>query len=1000
MGQSLLYCKVSIFLFILSSSSEGLAQDKKFNTCVAAHWGMEQGLPQSSVNDILQSSDGYIWLATFGGLVRFNSETFTTFNHSNSKGMRSGRILSLYQDKSGTLWCNTEDGLLRYSDGTFRAYTISDAVDDFPVSLIAEDGRGVLWIFAGGKAWKFFNDRFLYVPVVQNTQLARTAMKAHDGIWIANGTQVLRTYGDSVIFIKDFASVLTGDIRQVLKYPEHSTQLWLATNEDGIIRYANGTIRKFTMKDGLPSNNIRQLFIDRDGSLWTAGFKGASTMVGERFVSLRTTSREGDLEFNVIRQDREGNYWLGTPSLGLFRVRPTAFTMVDRENGLKETKMLSLFRRKNGTFLLGTNCGGIYEWNGAHAEYSQLNARLPNLCIWSVFEDSKGRIWIGSRTLTAVEPSADRTIIFDDKHGFTGSEVYAITEDSKGRIWIGCHNGMFIFDGTKFHHYTKSNGLTSNDIRSFYEDAKGIMWIGTVHGLNRFEISTITTVRLSASGDSLSHVESSYIRAIYQDSIGAMWFGTYGGGILRYFQGRFSTITTENGLSDNIVSHIVEDHLGYFWMGCNRGIMRVSKSDFHDVADGRKNTLRSDLFGAADGMNSPETNGGFQPSVARDRSGNLYFPTVDGVAIIAPEHVRQNIIPPPVYIEQVFSGTREMNLANDIKLPHDSSTIDIVYTALSFSDRSKILYRYKMEGLEERWTEAGNRTRTNYSNLPPGQWTFRVIASNNDGVWNMDGASVLITIVPPFWQTWWFYSIATLVFLVSGPSVYYWRVTQLKKEKSRQQHFAERLIDSQEKERRRIARELHDGLGQQIMIIKNRAEMVLNKQSSAEKMIEQLREIESSAVQAISDVRTISHNLRPVYLEQFGLTETIKQLFENLSHSTSIEWGLHVDDIDGIFPPEKEISFYRILQEGTNNILRHSAASQASIMVRRAHHELTVSLWDNGKGFDPVQMTNAPGLGISGIIERSNSFGGQCEILSQPGNSTTIKIIIPLARNG
>ncbi len=993
-----------IFVIVLQAGNIALAVPLQADVMkyVSTDWGLKEGLPQSSVNNIIQSRDGYIWLATFGGLVRFNGVSFTTFNRSNTKGLRSDRMLTLYEDKSGAIWCSTEDGFSKFYNGSFKTYQIVDSIFSYAPLMIAEDARGTLWITANAKVYRFDHDSFVLVPVQSDSALARSAIQNPNGIWLAHNSKLVRTIGDSIVLVKDFSHVVQHNFEYVIEDPKVSGQVWIATSGSGVLRYDvhTGHMRQYMQAQGLPSQYLKRLYIDRSNNLMTIGFNGISIFNGERFVPLRTVHGSYDREYNEVAQDVEGNYWVGSPSRGLRRMRSAVITTIGAEDGLLEGKMLSLVRLQNGTFLFGTNCGGIYEYKNKKAVFSSINSSLINLCVWSIFEDSKKQLWIGSRMLMRFDSLRGKGVVLDSAQGFNGLDIFSITEDSKGNVWIGCLNGLYIFDGRRFRQYTKANGLVQNDVRSLYEDRNGTMWIGTSNGLHNYANGKLSFVPITLNGDTASQPLSLYVRSIYEDRDGIHWFGTYGGGILRLKDGKFSAITTQNGLADNIVSHIYECEQGYFWMGSNRGIVRVKKADLNAVADGKMNELHSYMYDTEDGLISPETNGGFQPSIATDEEGNIYFPTVAGVAVVAAPKVQENKVVPQVTIEKVLHRNSNLGKLSEITLTYDSADVEIHYASLSYVDPTKIHYRFMIDGVDAHWNDVGDRTTAYYTNIPPGEWTFRVIASNNDGVWNETGDSMKITVTPPFWRTWWFYSLVGLFFIIMGPSAYYLRVTQLKKEKDQQQMFAERLIDSQEQERRRIAAELHDGLGQQILIIKNRAELALQTVTDPEKTIEQLREISGNAVRSMNDVRTISHDLRPVYLEQFGLHDTLENLCEQIKKTSSIACSFYIDQIDGIIPKDKEINFYRIVQEGINNILKHSQATEATFMVRKSDTELTVSLWDNGKGFDMHHESFSTGLGLQGIQERAKTLGGVCNIKSHPGEGTTVTVIIPIQHHG
>ncbi len=993
------------FAFILLSFFEPIVHQCAAQTVpperfTISHWTMDDGLPQSSANDILQTKDGYLWLATFGGLVRYNGESFTVFDRSNSNGMRSDRILSLFEDRSGALWCSTEDGFLRFQHGKFTTFMISDGKVAYSPLMVEQDARGILWVSAHGKPYRFNGESFEQVSVLTDSTTVFKAVAEKNGAWIAHGRELLKTLGDTIVLIKDFSKTLKNNIQGVKEYPAGSGNIWIVTSGDGLIRYSNGTIRTYRESDGLPSRFLRRLFVDRMNTLWVCGFNGISRWTGERFVPLRTVNGGSDKEFNVITQDVEGNYWTGTPANGLFRLRPSVIRTIGPDDGLMEGKMLSLARRKDGSLLFGTNCGGVYEWRNGRATYSKLNKHLVNLCVWSILEDSKGRVWTGSQQLSRFDDISKKGIVYDSVSGFTGLNIFALMEERNGKLWIGCSNGLYSYDRGEFIRYTDSNGLPEIEVRTIVQDLSGTIWVGTLNGVFRLSEGKFRSVDLTPTDSEAAPLRSKYIRAIYRDSERTMWFGTYGGGIVRLKGGKCSIITTNEGLFDNIVSHIIEDERGYFWMGSNRGLFRVSKEDLNKVADNMLDAVQSSVYGTSDGMRSAETNGGFQPSIVKDTAGDLYVPTVNGVVVVSTRKVEKNEIPPPVVIERIVSEGKRILLTSAFTISSDSATIQFDYVALSFADPKKIRFKYRLIGFDEDWIDAGLRRSAYYTKIPPGTHSFQVIAANNDGVWNMSGASIQLTVLPPFWMTWWFRLLVVIFFLSSGPSIYYLRVTQLKKDKRVQQQFAEQLIHSQEQERRRIAMDLHDGLGQQILIIKNRVDIALKTVSDPEKTADQLREIAISAASSLNDVRSISYGLRPINLEKFGLKETLMNLCEQIQETTAIEWAWHIDDIDGIIPREKEINFYRMMQEGIKNIMQHSSATQASMMIRRSDDQLTAFLWDNGKGFDTGLSSMKEGLGLVGIRERAKILGGSCTIKSQSGEGTTLMIILQIHNNG
>lgn len=963
---------------------------------ISTQWGMDEGLPSSSVNDILQSKDGYIWLATFAGLVRFNGQEFTVFNRSNSKTMISDRVINLYEATDSSIWGSTEDGIIRYQNGQFKSYKIYHGETAYSPAHYVEDGHHKLWVVANGQIYRFQQEKFIHVIPSKSSTSRQKALADRTGAWVYHNREIFRSYGDSVAVIWEFGGTVENNISSFVEYPKQSGIYWIATRGEGVLKLENGKFTKYSIKDGLASRFSKQLFIDNQNVLWVVSFNGVSYLSGNKFHALRSLNGKDEQDFFIMNQDREGNFWFGTIGKGLFKLRPTPITTINEKQGLTYKKMLGITQRKNGTLLFATNCDGIYEMSDGKVIRSDLNKDLVNLCTWVVFEDSKERIWIGSRLLQLFDKQKKHVGILGSNDGFIGYDIFSIIEDSKGNIWIGCLNGLFLYDGKEFRRFSKLDGLSSNDVRSIYEDRSGKLWVGTSSGLNMYENGKIQHFQLSESFPDSTISSNEYIRSIYQDDYGAMWFGSYGDGIFRLKNGTISHITVNNGLYDDIVSHLVDDKKGHLWTGSNRGISRLSLVELNAVADGQLKTIRPTIYTKSDGMESSETNGGFQPNHLMDDNGNIYFPSVSGIVVVNTNQVKINSIQPPVKIENIIVNQRLILPNSQLILPHDSTNIEIQIASLSFTEPTKNRFKYQLQNNNDEWIDIGNRRTVFISSINPGVYNFKVIASNNDGIWNEVGDSVSMTILPPYWQSFWFRFWVIIFFIGSGVLIFFLQVNALKIKNKQQVLFAEQLIQSQELERQRIASELHDGLGQQILVIKNRVELALKSIDDPKLMKEQLLEIKSSAISSIEDVRNISHGLRPIHLEQFGLTETLLYLIDQTQQSSPIKWVYHVDQIDGIIPAEKEINLFRILQEGIKNIINHADAKQASMMVRKNDDYLIVSLWDNGKGFDVDAVKKISGLGMKGIFERAKSLHGECVVKSSPGEGTTVKIIIHL----
>lgn len=951
---------------------------------VIDHWGMEQGLPQNSVNAICQTRDGYLWLATFGGLVRFDGVKFTVFDRFNTPGMKADRCTALYEDRQGRLWIGTENGIVLYSNGAFITYTGSDGLPSEVIRKIVEDQRGVVWVLSDGLPAYLRDDRFHVITPVQTGRGTEQMLFDHNSLLTWGGGGVFAVKDDSafVLLEQKDNEQLGGDLRDLVR--DRQGTVWMALSPGGVIRFTPGKQMRFSLENGLTSPYAHSLFLESNGDVWVSTHKGISVISQSSVVSIQRADGLMDDQVSTITKDREGNIWVGTPTGGLHRLRRALFKVIGREQGFSIESILSLCQRRDGSLLVGTSCGGIYEIRNDKVMFSSLNRLTTNMCNWSVFEDSKGRIWLDASRLVLIERNTATTFEAIDER------VFALYEDQKNRMWAGTASGLFSLADGAGNRWKRIQGLSNNDVRILHEDSKGNLWVGTVAGLNR--ISGDSVVSFTAIPGLSSH----YFRSIHESEDGTLWFGTYGGGIVRLKNGHFSVITTREGLFDNIVSHIVEDRFGYFWMGCNRGIFRVSRQMLDRVADGEIQTVPVQSFGKADGLNNVETNGGFQPNVILAQDGRIFFPTMGGVAVVNPRDLQTNTLAPGVFIESIRTAAGTFHPDSIAEIRYEDANLELHYTALSFVNPQKVQFKYRLGGEDDPWVDAGTRRTAFYTKVSPGTYTFHVAASNNDGVWNEEGAKITITILPPYWMTWWFRVGVGTTLLFLAAFVIQRRIALLKRERVRQEEISSLLIENQEQERTRIAREMHDSLGQELLLVKNRA--MLGTQSNDRKARRQFEQISESVSYVLKSVRRLSHDLRPPELDQLGLTETLRSLYESIQDSTTMSVSAHLENIDGMFPKESEINVVRILQEGLNNILKHSAATEVSLNISVRDQAVAILLHDNGKGFNTKGMNAGQswGIGLTNIKERVRILGGTFNVESFPTKGTVLEIHLPL----
>ncbi len=738
----------------------------------------------------------------------------------------------------------------------------------------------------------------------------------------------------------------------------------------------------------MPDSIVTDIAEDSEGKIWIGTNKNGVCQLNENNLTCYDKSK--GLSSNFVRDiflDREGTIWIATDDGGINRVTKKAVTPLSVSEGLLDKNIYPILRGNSDNLWVGSWKGLSQIADGKIKNYS-LNNPLHYEFVQALLKDSQGRLWIGA--VGGVQYLKDgKYYDFTSQTGFSvgSADYWDIHESRDGTIWFATNQGLLKLQNNQVIRLTTENNLPTNDVRLIYEKQDGNFLLGTYNGLSAMtadgEIQQTFTEKDGLAGN--------FIRSIYEDSDGILWIGTYDSGLSRLKDGKFTNFYTSNGMFSNGVFAILEDNRGNFWMSSNQGIYRVSKQELNDFADGKISKITSTAYGKSDGMLNPECNGGRQPSALKNKDGKLWFPTQDGVAIIDPGTVPFNPNPPPVVIESAVLSGNSVDVKDNLEIQPNQNSLEIRYTGLSFIKPEQTRFRYKLEGLDENWTEAGTRREAFYPYLPPGNYTFRVIAANSDNVWNEQGATVEITVYPAFYRTWWFWSFSILAM---AAVVYFWnrqRILRLTRERTVQQNFARQLIASQEAERKRIAAELHDSLGQHLAMISNSAAFGAQTSQKLEEAQVHLHKISEESVQAIAEVREISYNLRPYLLDHLGLTKAINSMLKKVSEATEIEVISKIDAIDGIFPNESEISIYRIIQESLNNILKHAEATKVTVLTKKDGHFVTIKISDNGKGFE-IQEDKKGGFGLLGMQERVKMIGGIITLDSEPNRGTIITI--------
>ena len=764
----------------MSWSAPALALDprKALGQYVHDSWQIEQGLPQSSVSHIVQTRDGYLWLATREGLVRFDGITLRVFDRLNTKELGQNSVTALAEDRSGTLWIGTAGGgLTQRINGVFtRMPALRDLGNAFITALV-EDRRGTIWIGTKDRGLFAFDTGQLRHVTIRDglsSNYVQTLYEDQGGdVWVGTTNGLNRLRGRSIAQFSTADGLSSASITALCQ--SQNGTLWVGT-EAGLNELVNGRFAPIPATVAPSPLWVMALLEDRDHNLWIGTrYRGFSRLTNGRLIT--TEGKEFAKPDNALSfyEDREGSLWIGSANNGLNRLRDGRISTYGVQDGLSYDMVRTIYQDRQGTVWIGTSNGFNRLKDGALTTYMP-DSGLAHQRVTSISEDASGALWLATDGgLNRFKDGRfDRT--FTTQQGLSSNTLTAVHADRQGTLWIGTNGaGLNRFQDGRFTVFTTADGLSSDFVTTLHEDRDGQMWIGTRGGgLTRFARGVFTAFTTSQG------LSSNSVGAIYEDRDGVLWIGTQGGGLNRFKDGHFTAFTSTHGLFDDLVHEILEDDAGSFWLSSNKGISRVSKAQLNAFAEGRASTFSSVVYGIADGMRSSECNGIGSPAGYRMRDGRLWFPTIKGVAIIDPGHLLQNALPPPVVIEDVWANRTPVPPGDVVDLRPGQSELEFHYTALSLVAPARNQFKYRLEGYDRDWVEARGRRTAFYTNMPPGSYTFRVIASNNDGVWNESGAAFMFRLRPRIYQTWWFYGLCGLLLAGSGVGAYRVRERQIR----------------------------------------------------------------------------------------------------------------------------------------------------------------------------------------------------------------------------
>lgn len=721
----------------------------------------EDELPQSTVHSITQSQDGYIWLGTYEGLVRFDGFQFTVFNSRNTEIQGNG-IWAVFEDRDKNLWVGTlQGGLYKGRDGHFTQYTTKNGLSNDTIRVIGQDSKGAIWVGTERGLNRLDNGQITAYTTkngLPDESIRAILVDKQGDLWIGTDNGLCQFKDEQFKVFNKSDGISDNSIRALIQDPDGS--FWLGTNL-GLDHWQAGKFTNYNTKDGLSNNNVRALFMDRDSNLWIGTENGGLTRLNQGHFSPYTIN-EGLSNNNIrsIYEDREGSLWVGT-TRGLNRLRDGKFINYTKREGLLNDFTRTVFQDRQGRIWLGTDGGGVAMMVGDQLTNYTTKQGLNSDLIRSIYEDREGNIWIGTTEGLNCLNKEGKITSYGKEAGLANTSVYCIYQDRAGDLWVGTNGGgLAIFQAGQFTLYTnKKDGLANDSIRAIYEDREGVLWIGTNGGLNARKDGKFLSYGVE---DGLAGAS---IFSIYQDATNDIWFST-DKGLTRLRKGKFTPYRGQNNIFYGTIFNILEDSKGDFWIPCSKGIYRIAKSEFDLVDQGSTKPINFTIYGKIDGMMTNQCNGGSQPSAWQTTDGRLWFATAKGVAVIDPNKISINKLPPPVVIEKITVDDKELNLSQEASLGPNAKRYEFYYAGLSYLTLEKVKFKCKLEGFDTDWVEVGTQRVAHYTNLSPGDYTFQVVACNNDGFWSPQAEVYKFRINPSLWKTWWAY--LSYLLIISG----------------------------------------------------------------------------------------------------------------------------------------------------------------------------------------------------------------------------------------
>lgn len=902
-------------------------------------WVMENGMPQNTVHALAQTRDGFLWIGTEVGLVRFDGHSFLVLDKNSKPAIPSGDIRCLLATDDGALWIGTGEGLARLKDGAVRVFTEKNGI----------------------RSLELLNGRI--------------AARTDGGEITVDGDKVLPVRNDTPTSIDPtlepiFAVKLASGIHA---QATHTTvELMLPGKE-----------RRWQVGAELPGTRIQAMFADREGSLWIGTNEGLARWANGKLENMPVTDPLASASVLTILEDREGDLWVGTEADGLHILRDERFKTYGMRDGLSSDNTTAVVEDDAGTLWVGTNGDGLNALKrDASGKFSvrvlRVRDGLMSNVVLALAAAPNGDVWAGT-------PDGLNRIHEGKVTGFTSADglpddfVRSLLADKDGSLWIGTRRGLTHWTNAGAGHamatVTQASGLGSDLVGAMEHDSNNDLWVATLAGLSRLK-DGITSQSAITNYTTANGLPSNVVTALLPRPAGAMLVGTQDHGWSLWDGSGFVGLK-DSRLQQTSVYAILADGEKHLWFATGDGIARCDETGSSECGRWLK-------FGPSDGLRSRETATNSHPSAMRTRDGLLWFATPKGLVEVDPGHFPVNDVPPPVALESFTVDDVPRSADSWSKIEAGAVHFQFDYAGLSFTAPQKVRYRYMLEGFDKEWTDAGTRRTAYYTNIPPGTYTFRVQAANNDGLWNRDGVSLQFKLEPHFYQTFWFYAVLTLC--LAGLVVLYLKRRLLR---------AEREFSAVLGERNRIAREIHDTLAQGYVGISLQLEVLteLLRMNKVDKAAQHLNTTREYVREGLADARQSIWALRSQDSGEKTLPVELRRVTEQ-ANGQGLEARFSLFGAYRALTPETEKEILRIAQEALHNVKKHAQAEHVSVQLEYGPEVIALQVRDDGRGFDQNKGEGArPGhYGLTGMHERAETIGGRLEVTSEPGAGTTVRL--------